>query len=142
MMASGVSTRPTRLNKRYDGTARAVLGTMIAPSSRLNTSRLPGKSNLAKPYPAAVASAAAPPARGLNPRPLAGKANWGEPVPARGARPPPPACADHGVQRGVGEPAEVDTVLIAGHLPDVAGQVESTAGEPQPEAVEQLADIL
>src|SRR5678815_1213965 len=53
--AQGVLTRPTFANSRYVGIARAVVGTMMAPSTRLNPARSPRNRNLANPYPAAAA---------------------------------------------------------------------------------------
>src|SRR3954452_1475755 len=58
--AQGVLTRPTFANSRYVGIARAVVGTMMAPSTRLKPARSPRNRNLANPYPAAAASSAAP----------------------------------------------------------------------------------
>src|SRR5689334_236143 len=58
--AHGVLVRPTFANSRYVGIASAVVGTMMAPSTRLNAARSPRKRNLAKPYPPAAAARAAP----------------------------------------------------------------------------------
>ena len=49
MTAHGVFVRPSWLNIRKVGTARAVPGTATAPSTTAKTAFLPGKLNLARP---------------------------------------------------------------------------------------------
>ena len=60
MIAQYVSVSSARANSRYVGMASAVVGTMIAPRTMENSALPPGKSYLAKAYPAAVARKAAP----------------------------------------------------------------------------------
>jgi hypothetical protein len=49
MTAHGVFVRPSWLNRRNVGTARAVPGTAIAPITTAKTARRPVKRNFARP---------------------------------------------------------------------------------------------
>jgi hypothetical protein len=62
MIAHGVLVRPRLLNSRNVGTASAVPGTAIAPSTTAKYALRPGKPYFARPYPASVARSVAPPA--------------------------------------------------------------------------------
>src|SRR5436305_14123636 len=62
MTADGVLVKPIAENNRNVGTASAVGGIAIAPSTTAKTTRRPRNRYLASPYPPAVASSVAPPA--------------------------------------------------------------------------------